>query len=125
MPWRSRTTSTSGFGPFGFANDPKPFPLSTPKRPSGKPNAVVGYQPAGTNPRTWLCAWEISTIPTALASEQATNSFAPSALRPRPLGVDPRGWFGVRARLMVSSRDNSPDSEAPSTKTLFVLLAET
>src|SRR5580704_14765777 len=90
-PCWSLTTSTSGFGPFGFANDPSPLPFNTPMRPSGKPNAAVGYQPDGTNPRTRLRACEISTTPTAFVSEHATKSFAPSALMPRPLGVDPRG----------------------------------
>ncbi len=64
-------------------------------RPSGKPNASVGYQPVGTKPSTLLRAPEMSTTAAAFASEQATKSLVPSALRPSPQGVVPSGWRGV------------------------------
>src|SRR5579884_1034652 len=124
VPWCTGSGRFIGLGPPGFGYDLNPRPFSTPMRPSGVPKAAVGYQPVGTKPRTLLRGPEISTTAAAFRSEQATKSFFLSALSPRPLGVEPAGCRGVIVRFTLSSSESSPDSVAPSTYTLFVLLAE-
>src|SRR5258705_13257342 len=88
----------------GLASGAVPFPFAIKSfLPSGVTRTLVGYHPAGMNPRERLLPGvPTSKTATQLLSALATKSVFSSGESARLLGVEPEGALGYRAAHMVS-----------------------
>src|SRR5690348_13865742 len=86
---------SAGFGPFGFARLPRPFPFRMTSVPSERVETPVGYHPVGTKPITRDRADPISATAIALPSEHTVYSRLPVVYTAKAEGVMPRGCNGV------------------------------
>ena len=98
-----------------LADVDSPFPSRTKNRDPSRSNSTpVGYQPAGTNPSTWLQpGFETSTTVTVLLSALAMSSVRPSGDSDRPFGVDPTGACASSATEICSLAVRAGDVDDP------------